>query len=212
MSLILEALKKLEREKERSTVPIITAGEAPWSGTRRSLPTWALGLGALGLVVLGAIGGASLLSDRSSPASQPAQAAAAQAVSDAPVAIPSLAPPPQASAGTAPRPPSAPPVRPAIVQPTLSPRERAPEPEPARPMTRAPAPTPRPTAATPAAPIAVPDEPRLQAISERDGRPIALISDKIYFEGDRIGDIRVIRIGAGEVEIEWRKVLRTLKF
>jgi hypothetical protein len=195
VSLILEALKKLEREKERSNVPIITAGEAPWSGTRRSLPVWALGLGALGLVVLGAIGGASLLSDRSSPASRPAQAAAAPTVPAPPIAIPSLAPPPQASAVTAPR---------------L--RERSPEQEPVSPIPRASAATPRPPAARPAAPVTAADEPRLQAISERDGRRIALISDQIYFEGDRIGDIRVIRIGVGEVEIEWNKARRTLKF
>lgn len=211
MSLILEALKKLEREKERSTMPIITAGEAPWSGTRRRLPVWALGLGALGLVVLGAIGGASLLSDRSSPASQRAQAAAAETVPAPPIAIPSLAPP-QASAVTAKRPPSAAPARPAIVLPTPRLRERTPEPEPVSPMPRAPAATPRPPAAKPAAPVAAADEPRLQAISERDGRPIALISDQIYFEGDRIGDIRVIRIGVGEVEIELKKARRTLKF
>jgi hypothetical protein len=51
-------------------------------------------------------------------------------------------------------------------------------------------------------PRAEPPRYRLTAISERDGRPIALLNDRLVREGDRFGDIHVIRIGATEVEIE----------
>jgi hypothetical protein len=41
----------------------------------------------------------------------------------------------------------------------------------------------------------------LQAISERDGRPIAIISDQLVREGDKLGQIRVTRIGSESVEV-----------
>jgi hypothetical protein len=41
----------------------------------------------------------------------------------------------------------------------------------------------------------------LQAISERDSKPIAVISDQLVREGDRVGTARVIRIGTDTVEV-----------
>jgi hypothetical protein len=41
----------------------------------------------------------------------------------------------------------------------------------------------------------------LQAISERDSKPIAVISDQLVREGDHIGAARVIRIGTETVEV-----------
>lgn len=41
----------------------------------------------------------------------------------------------------------------------------------------------------------------LQAISERDSRPIAIISDQLVGEGDRVGAVRVLRIGSDSVEV-----------
>jgi hypothetical protein len=41
----------------------------------------------------------------------------------------------------------------------------------------------------------------LQAISERDSKPIAVINDQLVREGDRVGAVRVIRIGTDTVEV-----------
>jgi hypothetical protein len=57
-----------------------------------------------------------------------------------------------------------------------------------------------------------PGEPRLQAIAERDGRRVAMIDDRMLYEGDRSGDLLVIRIGEDEVEVEVKGQRRTLRF
>lgn len=41
----------------------------------------------------------------------------------------------------------------------------------------------------------------LQAISERDARPIAIINDQLVKEGDQIGRIRVLKIDADSVDV-----------
>ncbi len=41
----------------------------------------------------------------------------------------------------------------------------------------------------------------LQAISERDSRPIAIINDQLVREGDKVGPARVLRIGPDSVEV-----------
>ena len=72
------------------------------------------------------------------------------------------------------------------------------------------APVPAPVAA-PAAPAADPVL-RLQAISERDGTPVAVVNDRIVREGDRFDGVRVLRIGAAEVEVEVNGARRILRF
>jgi hypothetical protein len=42
----------------------------------------------------------------------------------------------------------------------------------------------------------------LQAITQRDGRPLALINDRLVREGDSLNGARVVRIGETEVELE----------
>ncbi|HKZ30869.1 MAG TPA: hypothetical protein VJ648_00775 [Vicinamibacteria bacterium] len=71
---------------------------------------------------------------------------------------------------------------------------------PAAPEAEQPAPAPRP------------DDLRLTAISRRDGRPVALINDRLVFEGDSFEGVRVIRIGEAEVEVEVRGERRVLRF
>jgi hypothetical protein len=61
-------------------------------------------------------------------------------------------------------------------------------------------------------PSAAPAELRLTAISQRDGRPMALINDRLVFEGDSFDGVRVLRIGDVEVEVEVRGVRRVLRF
>lgn len=41
----------------------------------------------------------------------------------------------------------------------------------------------------------------LQAISERDGHPVAIINDVLVKEGDLVGGARIVRIGAETVEL-----------
>jgi hypothetical protein len=68
-------------------------------------------------------------------------------------------------------------------------------------------------AGPPAAPTSSPaPEFRLTAISTRDGEPIALLNDRLVREGDRFGGVRIIRIGATEVEIEVDGERRTIGF
>ena len=53
--------------------------------------------------------------------------------------------------------------------------------------------------------------PALQAISRRDGRPVAIIDGRLVHEGDQYDDIVILRIGEDEVELELdgrRQVLR----
>lgn len=53
----------------------------------------------------------------------------------------------------------------------------------------------------------------LQAISERDSHPIAVISDQLVREGDQLGAVRVLRIGAEFVDIRLDNGLtETLRF
>jgi hypothetical protein len=53
---------------------------------------------------------------------------------------------------------------------------------------------------------------RLTAISTRDGEPIALLNDRLVREGDSFDGVRVIRIGAADVEIEVDGERRTIGF
>ena len=50
------------------------------------------------------------------------------------------------------------------------------------------------------------------AISQRDGQPIAIINDHLVRQGDSFGDVKVLRIGEAEVEVEVRGHRRVLRF
>ncbi len=220
MSLILEALKKLEREQARAAAPIITAGEAPWRDGRRAVPVWLLAIGALALVALGGLGTTFLTSRNSVPparqAAAPPPAAAQPPVVAAPVVAPAEPPPVAPSTFRTAAPAAANvPESPREVQPRSAAPAVRPEPLPQRTAeAAAPADSGSGAANEPRAsgPGSMKGEPHLQAISSRDGKPIALIDDRIFFEGDEIGDVKVLRIGTGEVEIEWRKQRHTLRF
>jgi hypothetical protein len=68
-------------------------------------------------------------------------------------------------------------------------------------------------AVVPPARAATPDPgPRLQAISERDGQPIAIINDHLVRVGDEVDGIRVIAIRVDEVDVEVRGRRTTLRF
>jgi hypothetical protein len=183
VSLILDALKKLEHEKNAREPGVLVVGSVPWGERRRSRWPLALAAAALAAAALVALAIAGWL--RSSP--HPAEATPAS-VSPAPEPSPDLAASPTA-------PPRA----------TLAPSSTGPAP----PARRLAVPTPAAAAAT-ARPAPV--DLRLNAITSRDGRPVALVNDRLVFEGDSFDGVRIVRIGEAEVEVEVRGQRRVLRF
>jgi len=57
-----------------------------------------------------------------------------------------------------------------------------------------------------------PGELRLNAITQQDGRPVAVLNDRIVREGDSFDGIRVLRIGESEVEVEVHGERKVVKF
>jgi len=231
MSLILDALRKLERDKDARAPGILVVGSVPWGETSRARRVALVGIAAAALALAVAVGwfvrpaAAPPAAEQQSPASVPTLAAR-----PAPTPAPASATPPLSWAPQAAL-PSAPPIRldrPARPQGAPRPRDAAsvapsaaaaseptasdvlqPSAEPAverisvapvAPEAQQPAPAPRP------------DDLRLTAISRRDGRPVALINDRLVFEGDSFEGVRVIRIGEAEVEVEVRGERRVLRF
>jgi hypothetical protein len=198
VSLILDALKKLEHEKNTREPGVLVVGSVPWGERRRSrLP---LVLAAAALVALAFAGWWWL---RPTPHPTAAVPAPVEPVPVAPAPTPS---PVVAVAPTAP-PPSV----------TLAPYSAAPAP-PARPpavptLDQTPGPpTPPEGAAAATGTRPAPDDLRLNAITRRDGRPVALVNDRLVFEGDSFDGVKVLRIGEAEVEVEVRGQRRVLRF
>jgi len=190
VSLVLEALKKLDREKGRDERGFVVMAAAPWpTRAARRWPAWA----ALGVATAGAM--VAVWAVRTRPAAPPSPPASA-AVAAAPV----VARPDPAPAVQTPAPPT--PVAKAATTPAAPapvPRERV----AARPAAE---PTPAPPA-TPPPPAFV-----LQAISERNGQPIAIINDHLVRVGDEVDGMRVIAIRIDEVDVEVRGRRTTLRF
>ena len=178
MSLILEALRKLDREKETPERGFVVVASAPWPEPRRLWwPTVAFALIGLGaLVTTTLVVNRTRLAPVPPPTPSPAQGVMA------PPAPPHV---PVTTLSTAP------PARPAVV------------PRPA--FVGVPPASLRPAPASPPSLV-------LNAISERDGKPIALLGDRLVREGDEFEGVRVIRIGEAEVEIEWRGQRSVVRF
>ena len=187
MSLILDALKKLEREKDAREPGVLVVGSVPWGARARSrLP---LVVALMGTVLVALVAFALWPRDRAAR----------------PVTPP---PPPVSSPVPAPTPVSPPEPRRLPVPPAESPPTKAPAPERAPAGDDVAATSPVPSRA--GAPGA--DDLRLNAISRRDGRPVALINDRLVFEGDAFEGVKVLRIGEAEVEVEVRGERRVLRF
>jgi hypothetical protein len=229
LSLILEALKKLERDRRTQDRGFLVLAQPAWKPDRER--HWLRG----GVLLAGAAvaGGAlayTVLRHRSPPAATVAPAAPPVTAAAAP-APSTLAPAPQPS-------PSKPPGTRVTwrwhgANAATNPNEQIAQPAAARPagVSNPPA-TPPPVATTPAAPpaVAAGDEPepepaepaaaapppagplRLEAIAERDGQPVAVVSGQVVRVGDRIGSSTVIRIGTAEIELETDGLRRILRF
>jgi hypothetical protein len=185
VSLILEALKKLEREKGVPDRGFLVLAHLPWARSGKAGARVA-GLAALALV----LAAAAFLAWRSRPAPP-------RAVAPAPTPIPAALPP---RAGV----PAFP--SPTVALPSSTAALRA-------PATAAPpaAPAPAPALPLPSPPEAG-AEFRLNAITVQDGHPVAVLNDRIVREGDSFEGVRVLRIGETEVEIEVRGERRVIRF
>lgn len=220
MSLILEALKKLERERDTPHRGFLVLGPVAWPEPGRTR-AWSAAAVA---VVVAAVAVAALLRW-----AWPIGGAPASRTEAAPVAAPAN-PRPAAPAGT-PRELAVSPTTRTLAPPAqrdrvfpggpsrtpdLAGQARSVAPDtPSRP----PAPPSgaadrtatvqhlaeedaKPEAADTDARDADAAEFRLTAISQRDGRPIAVLNDRFVHEGDVFEGVRVLRIGDDEVEIE----------
>lgn len=204
MSLILEALRKLEREKQNPDRGFLVMAHTPWGAGRRWSTLTLAGL------VLAVAAGASLLTvlvvrKRPGPVTPVTEVASPQpARSSAPAA--GVEQRPMAAAALATSSPVTPFAQTAPVPVT--------DPEPPVPPSAAASPPPAAPAAVPSLLPAAPTHPdlRLLAISQQDGRPVAIVNDRLVREGDSFDGIRILRIGATEVEVEIHGQKRVLTF
>jgi len=186
LSLILEALKKLDREKKVPDRGFLVVGAVPWPAPRprRWTPL-------LFVVAAGAAAGSALWLAWQARGHEEAPARAVTSTTMA-AAAPRAAAVPVVAA-----PPSTlPPLVESRVPGTRPAAER-----PAEADRRAAAPATEPAGGL-----------LLQAISERDGKPIAVLNSRVVHEGDRFDGVTVVRIGADEVEIEVQGQRRVLRF
>jgi hypothetical protein len=227
VSLILDALRKLERERDPNQPPgVLVVGSVPWGETSRRRRV-AIAAGIAAVLALAVLAGWMLRPALKAPAaatpsatppvleSRPSSSPLASSMPDLPnAAAPSEQPPPPIRLS---KPPSSAAMRGAQApSPTPSPTDAASEPAPE--AERQPVPTRESISVSPgvegeaAPPAPPPGELRLNAVSRRDGRPVALINDRLVFEGDSFDGVRVIRIGEAEVEVEVKGQRQVLRF
>lgn len=194
MSLIFEALKKLEREKQAPERGILVVGPTQWAGGGARVRLGVVVAGAVALVGLGVAIGVALR--RSEAPTSPAPPAPAPVPAVLPVA------PPAAHASS-------------LDLGAAGPRSAAPQ---AIPVAVPPRPAPAPVAVA-ETPLPEPVRPQglvlaLQAVTEQEGIPVALINDRLMRVGDSFDGVKVLSITAGavEVQIEATGERRTLTF
>jgi hypothetical protein len=186
--LILEALKKLDREKKAPDRGFLIVGAVPWPAARPRQWTRMLLVVAAGV----ATGSVLWLAWR------------ARGHEEAPTHVVTST----TMAAAAPRGAVVPAVvaPPSTLPPLVESRTRVPETRPAAERPAAEADPEAAPAGEPAAGLL------LQAISERDGKPIAVLNSRVVHEGDHFDGVTVVRIGADEVEIEVQGHRRVLRF
>jgi hypothetical protein len=222
VSLILEALKKLDREKQAPDRGVVIVGPSAWPSPREGLSALRGAGLVLAALVMGGAAGAMWLLRGPRTAESPAQGAAAGPSQPAPAAPASdvrapLSPAMPAKAN-ADRPVAKPKARPATAPGAAAPAttgEVTPvtPPEASAAEVEAPeAPAVEPPPSGPASRRSGAADFQLQAISAQNGQPVAMLNDRLVREGDTFDDVRVVRIGADEVEIEVAGRRRIVKF
>jgi hypothetical protein len=212
VSLILEALRKLERERQAAARPgFVVVPAAQWEPGRSRLGP------LLGVVFVAAVFGALGIGLYMGAART---ARVRQQVATVATPAPAVAPLPAPAAPAHPTPlaavvDAAPAVRvtPALPVPAHVEAPLA-DPGPAVTPTASAAAASSPAAKEPA--VASPERPEpafvLTAIGARDGRPVAVIDDRLVAEGDEHDGWKVLAIGAESVEILYRGERRVLRF
>lgn len=191
MSLILEALKKLDREKQAPDRGFLVVAHAPWPSSKRRRAA-RLAVVATLAILLG-LGGAALL----------LRPSAGVAVKPAPRVSAPVAPEPASTASA-----SGIPERPRPPAPEAPIRSRS-APSAQAPTTRR---QENPVSAPPSVPTDAAGPLQLQAISAQEGQPVAVVNGRLVREGDSFDGVRILRIGADEVEIETQGRRRVLRF
>jgi hypothetical protein len=194
VSLIFEALKKLERERDTTERGFQVIAQTPWPARSRAARLALLSIVAGALAGAGAWGAWTWLSSRRG---EPVPAPAASTAAAQPTARP-LAPPIWESPAPG---PSAPPARAAGATAAGATSAGA---------TSAATPQPPPASAPPASPVAA--ELRLEAISAQDGEPVAVINGQLVRKGDSVEGALVLSIGTDSVELEIEGRRRVLTF
>jgi hypothetical protein len=186
LSLILEALKKLDREKKAPERGFLVVGAVPWPAARQRRWLSPLFVAAAGA----ALGSALWLAWRARGHDEPRRL-----VTPVKAAAPNAAATPMAATPT-------------ILPPPVESHARGPEALPAaeRAVGTGRTAGSAPASAEPGAAL------QLQAITQRDGRPVAVLSNRLVHEGDHFDGVTVVHIGADEVEIEAQGRRRTLRF
>ena len=189
MSLILEALKKLDREKKAPDRGFLVVGAVPWPAARPR--PW---VPLLLVLATGAAAGSALWLAWRARGHEEAPTRAVTPTTMA-AAAPTGAKAPVVAAPSS------------TLAPLVESRARVPETRPAEE---------RPAAGADRPAAAVAGDPGagllLQAISRRDGKPIAVLNTRVVHEGDHFDGVTVVRIGTDEVEIEVQGHRRVLRF
>jgi hypothetical protein len=215
LSLILEALKKLEREKQSPDRGFLVLAHVPWAAAAGRGHRWPWIGGALvaGLALVVAFLRPGRAPQAIAPPLPPPSAAPQHLPSplvDRSAGLPSSDRAPDARSVTPPGPRAA---SPGTSRDTSRGSDSPAEPtaDETESATEAIA-----AAATPAPPREKPApaglELRLNAISQRDGRPVAILNDRLVREGDIFDGILVVRIGEDEVEVEVAGKRRVVRF
>jgi hypothetical protein len=186
VSLIFEALKKLDREKQTPERGVVVLGATTWATRRESRGRVLLLLANVALVAVGAAVAVWWLTPglRSQPTAAPSTSAAA--ASTLAPSTPTPVPMPSASALAA---------APYTTLQAPAPMSVRAVPPPAEHAART---RPAPTASV--TPMVEPFA--LQAVTEQDGVPVALINQRVLRVGEGFDGMRVLRISPTEVEIE----------
>lgn len=208
MSLILEALKKLEREKQAGARGFVVLSHLPWTGARSGGRTMAGSLAVIVVTLVALAAGLTAVWRWRSAAGAPA--AIATPPGPSPTAAPGMPDPEPAMPSARVAPPEQVDTRPVAVRPPVPPVSLLPPPKAEGGGPDQPADAPPSAREGPATGKAV--ELRLNAISVRDGHPVAILNDRLVREGDSFDGIRVLRIGDAEVEVEVAGQRRTLRF
>jgi hypothetical protein len=204
VSLILEALRKLDREKQTPERGMVVLGPTAWArdeGRRRWVVPAVLAVLVLAAAFAGV--GAWMWFGRKGPAPDVVPPAPAGAQTDAArggspseaLSLPSLSPGEGAAA-----PPFSPVAAPPATtlargasRPATGARAKSSEDgEPSGEASPAPAPD----------KIDAQSDLVLQAVAQLEGVPVAIVNGRLVREGDSYGGVLIVRIGAAEVEVE----------